>query len=90
MIQAHPGSFDLVLLDIWKELYLPCLEALYPKLADEGVVIADNMIEPPMWRDEIRTYRAAVRALPDMQTALVPIGSGMELSVRWRANNGKL
>jgi predicted O-methyltransferase YrrM len=27
MIGADPGPFDLVLLDIWKELYLPCFEA---------------------------------------------------------------
>src|SRR5579862_5655793 len=37
-INADGGSFDLVLLDIWKELYVPCLEALYPKLSDEGII----------------------------------------------------
>ena len=36
LIQADPGPFDLVLLDIWKDLYVPCLEAFYPKLSDEG------------------------------------------------------
>ena len=80
----------MVLLDIWKDLYVPCLEAFYPKLSDEGVIAADNMIEPEMAREDVRKYRAAIRALPDMQTALLPIGSGIELSVRWPAGNPKL
>ena len=90
LIHADPGMFDLVLLDIWKDLYVPCLEAFYPKLSAEGVIAADNMIEPEMARGDVRRYRAAIRALPDMQTALLPIGSGIELSVRWPAGNAKL
>ncbi len=90
MIPADPGSFDVVLLDIWKDLYVPCLKAVYPKLADEGILVADNMIEPAVWRDEIRRYRAAVRELPGMQTSLLPIGNGIELSVKWQAGNTRL
>lgn len=90
MTAADDGTFDFALLDIWKELYLPCFEALYPKLEDEGVICADNMISPEMARPEVRLYRAAVRAKPDLQTALLPIGQGIELTVRWRAGNEKL
>lgn len=90
MTAADPGTFDFALLDIWKELYLPCFEALYPKLSEEGVICADNMISPEMARPEVREYRAAVKAKPDLQTALLPIGQGIELTVRWSAGNGKL
>ena len=90
MIGADPGPFDFVLLDIWKELYLPCFEALYPKLAEEGVICADNMIEPAVARPEVREYRAAVQAAADLQTALLPIGQGVELTVRWSAGSPKL
>jgi len=90
LIQEDPGPFDLVLLDIWKDLYLPCLDAFYPKLSDEAIVAADNMVFPEMARPDVRKYRAAVRALPDMQTALLPIGSGIELSVKWPAGSAKL
>jgi predicted O-methyltransferase YrrM len=90
MIKQDSGPFDLVLLDIWKELYAPCLDAFYPKLADEGIVASDNMIEPSRWRESVREYRAGVKALPDMQTVLLPIGSGIELSIRWKAGNAKL
>lgn len=90
MLDADPGPWDFVLLDIWKELYLPCFEAFYPKLSEEGVIAADNMVEPEMARPEVRAYRAAVRAKTDMQTALLPIGSGIELAVKWSAGNPKL
>jgi predicted O-methyltransferase YrrM len=90
MVSADSGSFDFALLDIWKELYLPCFEALYPKLDEEGVICADNMITPEVARPEVRLYRAAVQAKPDLQTALLPIGQGIELTVRWSSGNGKL
>jgi len=90
MIKADTGRFDLVLLDIWKELYIPCLNAVYPKLSDEGIIAADNMIEPESSRNDVRDYRATVRALPELQTTLLPIGNGVELSVRWTASNAKL
>jgi predicted O-methyltransferase YrrM len=90
MTAEDPGPFDFALLDIWKELYLPCFEALYPKLAEEGVICADNMVYPEIARPEVRLYRAAVQAKPDLQTALLPIGSGIELTVRWSAGNVKL
>ena len=90
MIGSDPGPFDFVLLDIWKDLYLPCFEAFYPKLSEEGVIAADNMVEPEMARPDVRKYRAALRGKPDLQTALLPIGSGIELTVRWSAGNAKL
>lgn len=90
LINADAGPFDFVLLDIWKDLYIPCLRALYPKLADEGIIAADNMIEPAVVREDVRKYRAAVASLPGMQTTLLPIGSGIELSVKWSPANKKL
>jgi predicted O-methyltransferase YrrM len=90
LINADTGSFDLVLLDIWKDMYVRCLRAFYPKLADEGIVAADNMIEPAVAREDVRKYRSAVASLPDMQTTLLPIGSGIELSAKWSSANGKL
>ncbi|MDF8334019.1 O-methyltransferase [Novosphingobium cyanobacteriorum] len=90
LLAAETGPFDFVLLDIWKELYLPCFEAFYPKLSDEGVIAADNMIEPEHDRLKVRAYREAVRAKADLQTVLLPIGSGIELTMRWDAGNSKL
>lgn len=90
LVEADPGPFDFALLDIWKELYLPCFDALYPKLSEEGFICADNMIFPEIARPEVREYRRAVQSRPDLQTTLLPIGQGIELTVRWSAENGKL
>ena len=90
MIQADSGPFDFVLLDIWKDLYVPCLQAVHPKLSDEGIIAADNIIEPAMWREDARKYRTALGSFPDMQSTLIPIGAGIELSVKWSPANPKL
>jgi predicted O-methyltransferase YrrM len=90
MIKADPGPFDFILLDIWKELYTPCFDAFYGKLSEEAIIAADNMITPEMARPDVRVYREAVRAKADLQTVLLPIGQGIELSVKWSAGNGKL
>ncbi|WP_126173777.1 O-methyltransferase [Altericroceibacterium xinjiangense] len=90
LIAADPGPLDFVLLDIWKNQYLPCFEAVYPKLAEEGIIASDNMIQPASARDAVRRYRAAITAKEDLQTMLLPVGSGIELSIRWSAGNPKL
>jgi predicted O-methyltransferase YrrM len=90
MIKADSGPFDFILLDIWKELYTPCFDAFYSKLSEEAIIASDNMISPEMARPDVRVYREAVRAKADLQTALLPIGQGIELTVKWSAGNGKL
>ncbi|MEY4576683.1 MAG: hypothetical protein RL701_1386 [Pseudomonadota bacterium] len=43
-LAAMSGPFDLVLLDLWKDLYIPCFDLLYPKLGPQSIVIADNRV----------------------------------------------
>jgi len=90
VIADDPGPFDFVLLDIWKDLYVPGFEAIYPKLSEEGIIASDNMIQPEGARPSARALRAAIRAKPDLQTALLPIGQGIELTVKWSEGNRKL
>lgn len=78
MIQAMPGGIDFVLLDLWKDLYVPCLEAFYPKLNPGAIIVADNMIYPG--GENIARYARAVRSKPHMTSILVPVGSGLEIS----------
>lgn len=78
MIGDLVGEVDFVLVDLWKDLYLPCLEAFYPKLNPGAIVVADNMIRPG--NEDVRRYGRAVRALPGMTSVLLPVGSGIEVS----------
>lgn len=73
------GPFDFVLVDHWKELYLPSFEAFRSKLAPGAIVVADNMI-PRREDKEQAAYASAVRATPGMSSVLLPVGSGLEVS----------
>ena len=84
LLRTLAGPFDLVLVDLWKDLYVPCLDLFYPKLADHAVIVADNMLQPEDSRPHAEAYRAAVRSRKDLQTLLLPIGNGIEVSCLWR------
>ena len=79
-LRSLPGPFDFVLLDVWKDLYVPCFELVHPKLAPGGVICADNMIEPESARPHAEAYRARVRKAGDMDSVLVNVGNGIEIS----------
>jgi predicted O-methyltransferase YrrM len=75
-----PGPFDFVLIDLWKDLYVPVFDLLHPKLAQGAIVIADNMLYPDSARVDARAYRERVRAARDMTTVLLNVGNGLEVS----------
>jgi predicted O-methyltransferase YrrM len=75
-----PGPFDFVLIDLWKDLYVPVFELLHPKLAKGALIVADNMLQPESSRVHARAYRERVRAAADMTSVLLAVGNGLELS----------
>jgi predicted O-methyltransferase YrrM len=75
------GPFDFVLVDLWKDLYVPCLELIYDKLSPGALVAADNMLKPEMARADAEKYQRRVREL-EFDTLLLSVGSGVELSRR--------
>ena len=78
MISELPAGIDFVLVDLWKDLYVPCLKAFYPKLNPGALIVADNMLRPAT--EEVKQYGKAVRALPGITSVLLPVGSGIEIS----------
>jgi predicted O-methyltransferase YrrM len=79
-LKTLPGPFDFVLLDVWKDLYAPCFELVHPKLSPGGIIAADNMLLPESVRQQAEAYRAQVRAAGDMDSVLVNVGNGIEIS----------
>ena len=73
-------NVDFVLLDLWKDLYIPCFDRFHPRLNPNAIVIADNMLFPESARTHAADYRRHVRSQADMQSLLLPIGSGLEVS----------
>lgn len=80
IIPRLEGGFDFVLLDLWKDLYVPCLDLFFPMLAPGAVIVADNMLRPAVDRTNALTYRRAVRAKPGISSVLLPVGQGLEIS----------
>jgi predicted O-methyltransferase YrrM len=79
-LKTLPGPFDFVLLDVWKDLYLPCFELVHPKLAPGAIIAADNMLLPEIVRPQAEAYRKRVRAVGDLDSVLLDVGNGIEIS----------
>lgn len=77
-----PGPFDFVLIDLWKDLYIACFELIYPKLRAGGFIAADNMLQPENTIAYANAYREYLRTKPDLDSVLLPVGSGVELTRR--------
>jgi predicted O-methyltransferase YrrM len=75
-----PGPIDLLLLDGWKELYLPMLQMLAPKLRPGAVVLADNI---KTFRRALAPYVAYVQSgRHQFASVTLPLADGFEYSVR--------
>lgn len=80
LLETMSGPFDFVLVDLWKDLYVPCLERFIDKLAVGAIVVADNMLLPETAREQAAAYRRRIRESGVFDTVLLPVGSGIELS----------
>ncbi len=80
LIETLTGSWDFILLDLWKELYVPCFDRFYEKLAPGAIVIADNINNPPDFRPVMKVYQEHVCAKKDLESMEIPIGNGLELT----------
>jgi predicted O-methyltransferase YrrM len=73
---------DLVFLDGWKDLYLPVLDLLKPKLRKCSVVVSDNIYFPPGFRKTMARYVAYMHdSRNGFQSTTLRLGAGIEYSV---------
>ena len=71
-----PGPIGFVLLDGWKDLYLPVLRLLEPKLAPGALIVADDSTFP-----SVATYLDYVRnPASGYVNVAFPVEDGMEIS----------
>jgi caffeoyl-CoA O-methyltransferase len=90
-VRGLEGPFDLVFIDAWKRDYVAYYEAVLPKLAPHGVIVADNVlwhgtvVDPDAEGDEVtgvRAFAERVHADDRVDSALLTVGDG--LLVIWR------
>jgi predicted O-methyltransferase YrrM len=74
------GSIDLLLLDGWKEAYLPMLRLLEPQFSPGALVVADDLDIAP---EALASYLGYVRQPGNGFVSVeVPLGDRIELSLR--------
>jgi len=79
-LRGVPAPIDLVLLDGWKDLYLPVLQLLEPKLRPGSVVLADNI---KTFRRSLAPYVEYVQSgRQGFRSVTLPLKDGFEFSVR--------
>lgn len=79
---ANPGGeVDMVLMDGWKNLYLPIIKILAPHLRPGAVVLSDNI---NTFKRTLAPYVAYMRSLTNgFQSVTIPLGEGLLYSVRF-------
>jgi caffeoyl-CoA O-methyltransferase len=73
-IASLDGPFDLVFIDAWKREYVDYYEAVLPKLADDGLILADNTLS-----ESVHPFNEHVRDDDRVEQVLVPIRDGVTL-----------
>jgi predicted O-methyltransferase YrrM len=77
-LKEVPEPLDLVFLDGWKDLYLPVLELLKPKLRPRAVVLADNIFT---FKKSLRPYVEHIQSgKSGFESVTLPISDGTEYS----------
>jgi predicted O-methyltransferase YrrM len=79
-LRALPDAVDLVLIDGWKDLYLPVLKLLEPSLRRGAVVLADNIFT---FERDLKPYVDYVQSGRNgYESTTLRISDGFEYSVR--------
>ncbi|MBI4439371.1 O-methyltransferase [Candidatus Woesearchaeota archaeon] len=73
------GTFDFLFLDATKEEYFSYLNLAYPRLSKGAVIAADNAINFGKYMEDYLNY---VRSSKKFKSVLVPIGNGVELTLK--------
>lgn len=73
------GPFDALFIDAEKDDYVAHLQGAIDRIAPLGVILADNVVS-----HDLSDYQAMMRERDDIETVTVPIGRGIEFSLKTR------
>jgi caffeoyl-CoA O-methyltransferase len=76
-VASLPGPFDLVFIDAEKDDYVDHFEAVVDRVRIGGLILADNVIS-----HDLSAYQAVMRERSDVETVTIPIGRGVEFTVK--------
>jgi caffeoyl-CoA O-methyltransferase len=76
-VASITGPFDLVFIDAEKDDYVDHFEAVVDRVRIGGLILADNVIS-----HDLSAYQAVLRERSDVETVTIPIGRGVEFTVK--------
>jgi predicted O-methyltransferase YrrM len=87
LIDTTEGSFDIILIDVYKHQYPAALKKSLPRLKSGGLVITDNVLwsgrvsEPPKDDDTrgILEFNHSVFGSPELFSVIVPLRDGVAI-----------
>ena len=85
-IKKTDGLFDFVFFDADKENLRDYFDLVIPMLRVGGIVATDNMLYPEDYRPLMLNYASYVRSKPYIQSIMVPIGNGEEITIKLASN----
>ena len=74
--------FDFIFIDADKEEYRFYFDASLKLLKKGGIIAADNIIYPERFQMYIKKYMAYVYTKKNIQTSIIPIGNGQQISIK--------
>ena len=80
-LREYAGPIDFALIDLWKDMYIPAFDRIYPKLSQAAIVCADNMLFPDYQREAAKEYIAHVCAIKGAESVTLAVGSGVEFTM---------
>lgn len=72
-------KWDFIFIDAEKSEHTNYFELILEKLLPGGVIITDNIVSH---EDELKEYLETIRSHPKLESQLIPIGRGLELSYK--------
>ncbi len=78
-LRGRTEPVDLLFIDTDKSYYETFFDIVYQRLVKGGMVVADNVVSH---QDELEDYISYVENHPNLESVGVPIGRGLEISVK--------
>jgi predicted O-methyltransferase YrrM len=85
-IKKTDGLFDFVFFDADKEYLREYFDLVLPMLRIGGIIATDNMLYPEDYRSVMLEYANYVRGGPSVESVMVPIGNGEEITIKLASN----
>ena len=74
--------FDFVFFDADKENLIHYFDIVLPMVRVGGIIATDNILYPEEYRSMMTNYTNYIKNKPNIQSMMIPIGNGEELTIK--------